>query len=146
MDDINDYRPGLKAIREYQIKSPLLEERIGKEEIREIARRYNISVANKPSNSCLASRIPYGNNITQEKLKKIDIAEQKVKELFGVSRVRVRDHGEIARIEIGRDEMEKMFNKLKLDQLDLELKNMGFRYASLDLYGYRSGNLIVIND
>jgi uncharacterized protein len=146
LDDINDYRPGLKAIREYQIKSPLLEERIGKEEIREIARRYNISVADKPSNSCLASRIPYGNNITQEKLKKIELAEEKVKELFGVSRVRVRDHGEIARIEIGRDEMEKMFNKLKLDQLDLELKKMGFRYASLDLYGYRSGKLIVIND
>jgi uncharacterized protein len=146
LDDINDYRPGLKAIREYQIKSPLLEERIGKEEIREIARKYNISVANKPSNSCLASRIPYGNNITQEKLKKIELAEEKVKELFGVSRVRVRDHGEIARIEIGRDEMEKMFNKLKLDQLDLELKKMGFRYASLDLYGYRAGKLIVIND
>ena len=70
MDDINDYRPGLKAIKGDQIKSPLLEERIGKEEIREIARKYNISVANKPSNSCLASRIPYGNNITQEKLKK----------------------------------------------------------------------------
>ena len=146
LDDINDYRPGLKAIREYQIKSPLLEERIGKKEIREIARKYNISVANKPSNSCLASRIPYGNNITQEKLKKIELAEEKVKELFGVSRVRVRDHGEIARIEIGRDEMEKMFNKLKLDQLDIELKKMGFRYASLDLYGYRSGGLIVIND
>jgi pyridinium-3,5-biscarboxylic acid mononucleotide sulfurtransferase len=94
----------------------------------------------------LASRIPYGNNITQEKLKKIEIAEEKVKELFNISHVRVRDHGEIARIEIGRDEMEKMFNKLKLYQLDLELKNIGFKYASLDLYGYRSGKLIVIND
>mgnify|MGYP003288658602 FL=1 len=146
LDDINDYRPGLKAIREYKIKSPLLEKKIGKKEIREIARRYNISVANKPSNSCLASRIPYGNNITQEKLKKIEIAEEKVKELFNISHVRVRDHGEIARIEIGRDEMEKMFNKLKLYQLDLELKNIGFKYASLDLYGYGSGKLIVIND
>ncbi|HEX5981406.1 MAG TPA: ATP-dependent sacrificial sulfur transferase LarE [Nitrososphaeraceae archaeon] len=146
LDDIKDYRPGLKAIREYKIKSPLLEKKIGKKEIREIARRYNISVANKPSNSCLASRIPYGNDITQEKLKKIEIAEEKVKELFNISQVRVRDHGEIARIEIGRDEMEKMFNKLKLYQLDLELKNIGFKYASLDLYGYRSGKLIVIND
>lgn len=146
LDDTNDYRPGLKAMREYKIKSPLLENRIGKKEIRKIARRYNISVANKPSNSCLASRIPYGNNITQEKLKKIEIAEEKVKELFDISHVRVRDHGEIARIEIGRDEMEKMFNKMKLNQLDLELKNIGFKYASLDLYGYRSGNLIVIND
>jgi len=146
LDDTNDYRPGLKAMREYKVKSPLLEERMGKKEIREIARRYNISVANKPSNSCLASRIPYGNNITQEKLKKIEIAEEKVKELFDISHVRVRDHGEIARIEIGRDEMEKMFNKKKLNELDLELKNIGFKYASLDLYGYRSGNLIVIND
>ena len=146
LDDTNDYRPGLKAMREYQVKSPLLEERMGKKEIREIARRYNISVANKPSNSCLASRIPYGNNITQEKLKKIEIAEEKVKELFDIKHVRVRDHGEIARIEIGRDEMEKMFNKKKLNELDLELKSIGFKYASLDLYGYRSGKLIVIND
>jgi uncharacterized protein len=146
LDDTNDYRPGLKAMREYQVKSPLLEERMGKKEIREIARRYYISVANKPSNSCLASRIPYGNNITQEKLKKIEIAEEKVKELFDIKHVRVRDHGEIARIEIGRDEMEKMFNKKKLNELDLELKNIGFKYASLDLYGYGSGKLIVIND
>jgi uncharacterized protein len=146
LDDINDYRPGLKAMREYNIKSPLLEQRIGKKEIREIAREYNISVANKPSNSCLASRIPYGNNITQEKLKKIEIAEEIVKELFDISHVRVRDHGEIARIEVGRDEMEKMFNKIKLNQLDQELKNIGFKYASLDLYGYRSGQLVVIND
>ena len=146
LDDINDFRPGLKAIREYKIKSPLLENRIGKEEIRELARRFNISVANKPSNSCLASRIPYGNSITQEKLKKIEIAEEKVKELFNISQVRVRDHGEIARIEIGRDEMEKMFNKLKLKQLDLELKTIGFKFVSLDLYGYRTKKLIVIND
>jgi uncharacterized protein len=146
LDDMNDYRPGLRAIREYKIKSPLLENKIGKKEIREFARRYNISVANKASNSCLASRIPYGNNITQEKLKKIETAEEKVKELFNINHVRVRDHGEIARIEIGRDEMEKMFDKLKLNQLDLELKNIGFKYASLDLYGYRTGNLIVIND
>ncbi|HEU5461996.1 MAG TPA: ATP-dependent sacrificial sulfur transferase LarE [Nitrososphaeraceae archaeon] len=146
LDDTNDYRPGLKAMREYNIKSPLLEQRIGKKEIREIAREYNISVANKPSNSCLASRIPYGNNITQEKLKKIEIAEEIVKELFDISHVRVRDHGEIARIEVGRDEMEKMFNKIKLNQLDQELKNIGFKYASLDLYGYRSGQLVVIND
>src|SRR5215204_903824 len=108
-DDINDYRPGLRAIREYKLKSPLLEKKIGKKEIREKA-------------------------------------EEKVKELFNISHVRVRDHGEIARIEIGRDEMEKMFNKLKLYQLDLELKNIGFKYASLDLYGYGSGKLIVIND
>lgn len=66
--------------------------------------------------------------------------------MFDISHVRVRDHGELARIEIGRDEMEKMFNKIKLNQLDLELKNIGFKYASLDLYGYRSGKLIVIND
>ena len=146
LDDISDYRPGLKALREHKIKSPLLEKRIGKKEIREIAKKYNISVANKPSNSCLASRIPYGNNITQEKLKKIEISEEKVKELFNISHVRVRDHGDIARIEIGRDEMEKMFDMRKLNQLDTELKNTGFKYVSLDLYGYRSGKLTVIND
>ena len=146
LDDINDYRPGLKALREHKIKSPLLEKRIGKKEIREIAKKNNISVANKPSNSCLASRIPYGNNITQQKLKKIEISEEKVKELFNISQVRVRDHGDIARIEVGRDQIEKMFDMRKLNQLDTELKIIGFKYVSLDLYGYRSGKLTVIND
>lgn len=146
IDDMKDYRPGLKALREHKIKSPLLEKRIGKKEIREIAKKYGISVANKPPNSCLASRIPHGNHITRDKLKKIEKSEEKVKELFNVSHVRVRDHGDIARIEIGIDEMEKMFDMKKLYQLDTELKSIGFIYVSLDISGYKSGKLTVIND
>lgn len=146
IDDMKDYRPGLKALREHKIKSPLLEKRIGKKEIREIAKKYGISVANKPPNSCLASRIPHGNHITRDKLKKIEKSEEKVKELFNVSHVRVRDHGDIARIEIGIEEMEKMFDMKKLYQLDTELKGIGFIYVSLDISGYKSGKLTVIND
>ena len=111
-----------------------------------MAKKYNISVANKPPNSCLASRIPHGSNITQDKLKKIEISEVKVKELFNVSHVRVRDHGDIARIEIGMDEMEKMFDIKKLYELDTKLKSIGFLYVSLDISGYKSRKLIVIND
>jgi pyridinium-3,5-biscarboxylic acid mononucleotide sulfurtransferase len=146
IDDMKDYRPGLKALREHKIKSPLLEKRIGKKEIREMAKKYGISVANKPPNSCLASRIPYGNHITPDKLKKIEMSEEKVKELFNVSHVRVRDHGDIARIEIGINEMENMFDIKKLYQLDIELKSIGFIYVSLDISGYKSGKLTVIND
>jgi uncharacterized protein len=146
LDDMSDYRPGLKALREHNIKSPLLDKKIRKKEIIEMAKKYNISVANKPPNSCLASRIPYGSNITQDKLKKIEISEVKVKELFNVSHVRVRDHGDIARIEIGMDEMEKMFDIKKLYELDTKLKSIGFLYVSLDISGYKSRKLIVIND
>jgi uncharacterized protein len=146
LDDMNEYRPGLIALREHKIKSPLLDTKIGKKEVREIARKYNISVADKPPNSCLASRIPFGIDITKENLKKIELSEEKVKEIFKVRQVRVRDHGDIARIEIANNEMEKMFDIQKLNQIDGELKRIGFKFVSLDLTGYKSGKLIVIND
>jgi len=146
LDDINEYRPGLIALKEHNVKSPLLELKIGKNEVREIARKYTLSVADKPSNSCLASRIPIGIDITKESLKKIELSEEKVKEIFKVRQVRVRDHGDIARIEIASNEMKKMFDIQKLNQVDAELKGIGFKFVSLDLTGYKSGKLIVIND
>ncbi|HET8793926.1 MAG TPA: TIGR00268 family protein, partial [Nitrososphaeraceae archaeon] len=114
--------------------------------VREIASIYNISVADKPPNSCLASRIPFGIKITKESLKRIELSEEKVKEIFKVRQVRVRDHGDIARIEIASNEMKKMFDIQKLNQVDAELKGIGFKFVSLDLTGYKSGKLIVIND
>ncbi|HEX5187295.1 MAG TPA: ATP-dependent sacrificial sulfur transferase LarE [Nitrososphaeraceae archaeon] len=146
LDDMNEYRPGLIALKEYNVKSPLLETKIGKKEVREIASIYNISVADKPPNSCLASRIPFGIKITKESLKRIELSEEKVKEIFKVRQVRVRDHGDIARIEIASNEMKKMFDIQKLKQIDAELKGIGFKFVSLDLTGYKSGRLIVIND
>jgi pyridinium-3,5-biscarboxylic acid mononucleotide sulfurtransferase len=144
VDDLMDYRPGIKALREYRIKSPLLDIKIEKHMIRKIAKNFGLSISNKPSNSCLASRIPYGKKITQEKLTKIENAEKIVKELFKVEQVRVRDHEKIARIEIGTDEFGKMFDSNKLKILNSKLREIGFQYVTLDLAGYKSGNLVVI--
>ena len=145
VDDLMDYRPGIKALREYGIKSPLLDIKIGKYTIRKIAKNFGLSNSNKPSNSCLASRIPYGKKITQEKLTNIEKAEKIVKELFKVEQVRVRDHEKIARIEIGNDEFGKMFDSNKLKILNSKLTEIGFQYVTLDLGGYKSGNLVVID-
>lgn len=144
VDDLMDYRPGIKALREYGIKSPLLDIKIGKHMIRKIAKNFGLSISNKPSNSCLASRIPFGKKITQEKLRKIENAENIVKELFKVEQVRVRDHEKIARIEIGANEFGKMFDSNKLKILNSKLTEIGFQYVTLDLAGYKSGNLVVI--
>lgn len=144
VDDLMDYRPGIKALREYGIKSPLLDIKIEKHMIRKIAKNFGLSISNKPSNSCLASRIPYGKKITQEKLTKIENAENIVKDLFKVEQVRVRDHEKIARIEIGTDEFGKMFDSNKLKILNSKLTEIGFQYVTLDLAGYKSGNLVVI--
>lgn len=144
VDDLMDYRPGIKALREYGIKSPLLDIKIEKHMIRKIAKNFGLSISNKPSNSCLASRIPYGKKITQEKLTKIENAEKIVKELFKVEQVRVRDHEKIARIEIGTDEFGKMFDSNNLKILNSKLREIGFQYVTLDLAGYKSGNLVVI--
>src|SRR5574342_676326 len=108
--------------------------------IRKIAKNFGLSISNKPSNSCLASRIPYGKKITQEKLTKIEKAEKIVKELFKVEQVRVRDHEKIARIEIGTDEFGKMFDSNNLKILNSKLREIGFQYVTLDLAGYKSGN------
>jgi uncharacterized protein len=91
--------------------------------------------------ACLASRIPYGERITVEKLKRISEAEKIVKTLTGVKLVRVRDHGYMARIEVGRDERKKFFNENIMDKIVEELQKLGYKYVALDLYGYRSGSL-----
>lgn len=143
-DDVLDYRPGIKALQEFGIKSPLLEKKIGKRVVREIAKHYHLSIYNKPPNSCLASRIPTGITVTQQKLRKIEDAEQIIKDLFKVEQVRVRDHNDIARIEIDINEFGKMFDLTKLNTLNTMLKEIGFKYVSLDLGGYKSGKLVVL--
>jgi uncharacterized protein len=138
IDDLKDYRPGIKALRENGIKSPLVELGIGKRNIRSIAKLNNLSVFDKPSNSCLASRIPYGMQVTFEKLKRIEAAEFLAKSVFNIRQVRVRDHEDIARIEVGQEEIEKMFDRDKLLEIDSKLKCLGFKYVALDLSGYKS--------
>jgi pyridinium-3,5-biscarboxylic acid mononucleotide sulfurtransferase len=145
IDDLKDYRPGIKAMRKNGVKSPLVELGIGKQNIRSIAKSNNLSVFDKPSNSCLASRIPHGIPVTFEKLKRIETAEILVKSVFNVRQVRVRDHQDTARIEVGREEFKEMFDTDKLLTIDSKLKNLGFKYVALDLSGYKSRDNININ-
>jgi pyridinium-3,5-biscarboxylic acid mononucleotide sulfurtransferase len=137
-DDLNDYRPGIKAMRENGIKSPLVELGINKRDVRNIAKLNKLSVYDKPSNSCLASRIPHGNPVTLEKLRRIEIAESFIKSIFKVKQVRVRDHQDIARIEVGKEEIKDMFDLEKISEVDSKLKDLGFKHIALDLSGYRN--------
>ena len=144
VDDLSDYRPGIQALRESGVRSPLAELGIGKPGIRKIARDFHLSVHDRPSNACLASRIPQGMEVTYEKLRRIESAEIAVKAIFGVRQVRVRDHGEIARIEVASEELHRMFDADKLELVDAKLKEIGFRFVSVDAGGYRQGRLAVM--
>ena len=143
-DDLIDVRPGIKALKEKGIRSPLVECGVGKKEIRSIARRYGLSVHNRPANSCLASRIPPGITVTYDKLRKIENSETVVMAVLGVSQVRVRDHGDIARIEVPKEELYKLFDMTKLNLLDVQIKRQGFRFVTIDTGGYQSGNLAIL--
>lgn len=137
----NDHRPGYKAVSERGIKSPLVEARISKSEIRELAREWNLSIAEKPSMACLSSRFPYGDGITPEKLTRVGEAECYLQDKFGINVLRVRDHNGIARIEIAPSERYKLFEEKKMDEIYMHLTSLGFKYVTLDLKGYRSGAL-----
>lgn len=143
-DDMHDYRPGIKALRENSIRSPMIEVGIDKSEIRSIAQQFGLSIYDRPSNACLASRVPRGIPVTYEKLKKIEKSEIIVKRIFNVRQVRVRDHGDVARIEVERQELTKLFDVDKLDILDIKLKKLGFKFVSIDATGYHTGNLVTI--
>jgi pyridinium-3,5-biscarboxylic acid mononucleotide sulfurtransferase len=146
VDDLNDYRPGIMALRKNGIRSPFIELRLDKSQIRAIALEHGLSVYNKPSNACLASRIPRGIGVTDEKLRRIEKSEIIVKRLASVEQVRVRDHGDIARIEVAPMELPKLFDVDKLAKIDVELRNLGFKYVTVDIRGYRIGNLVVIEE
>ena len=143
-DDLIEVRPGIKALKEKGIRSPLVECGVGKKEIRSIARRYGLSVHNRPANSCLASRIPPGITVTYDKLRKIENSETVVMAVLGVSQVRVRDHGDIARIEVPKEELYKLFDMTKINLLDAQIKKQGFRFVTIDTGGYQSGNLAIL--
>lgn len=140
-DDLNDHRPGMLALRKGGVRSPLVECGIGKADVRTIARALGLPNADKPSNACLASRFPYGQIITRDKMNRVAQAEDIVKKIAGTKQVRVRDHGDIARIEVGRDERESFFNESIMDQIHRRLKDLGYSYVTLDLIGYRSGSM-----
>ena len=138
MDDLNDYRPGHRAIGELGVESPLRDARLSKEEIRTISRALELPTADKPSFACLASRVPYGDEITAEKLRRIDAAEQVLYER-GFSQYRVRCHGDLARIEVPEAELGDLFSQRA--EISDALRALGFRYVTTDLQGFRSGSL-----
>jgi len=137
-DDPGEHRPGLLALREGGALSPLMELGIGKSDVRTIAAVWGLSVSDKPSMACLASRIPYGELITKEKLVMVELAEDFLRNL-GFDQLRVRNHGGIARIEIESGEFDNVLKNRK--KIAKKLKELGFDYVTLDLQGYRSGSM-----
>ncbi|MEM2991300.1 MAG: ATP-dependent sacrificial sulfur transferase LarE, partial [Halobacteria archaeon] len=137
-DDYLGHRPGLKALREFNVYSPLAEFKVSKAEVRAIARELNLPNADKPSMACIASRFPYGLEITREKLDRVKQAERFLLKM-GFKQVRVRDHDGIARIEVPVEENRNILeNSINIAK---ELRKLGYSYITLDLEGYRSGSL-----
>jgi pyridinium-3,5-biscarboxylic acid mononucleotide sulfurtransferase len=145
MDDLGDYRPGLRAAEEKGAVSPLRAAGLHKEEIRLLSREMGLPTWDKPSYACLASRVPYGEKITREKLSAIDEAEQYLIDL-GLRQVRVRHHGEIARIELLPEDMKKLFESALYMKVYEKIKALGFTYVALDLKGYTTGSMNAVLD
>ncbi|WP_047866529.1 ATP-dependent sacrificial sulfur transferase LarE [Rubrobacter aplysinae] len=137
-DDESDYRPGRAAAKELSVVSPLSEASLSKEEVREISRYLDLPMWDKPALACLSSRFPYGEEITPEKLAQVTRAEEFMREK-GYQQVRVRHHGDLARLEVGPEELERAF--AEREEIAAELTEAGFLYVTLDLAGYRSGSL-----
>jgi pyridinium-3,5-biscarboxylic acid mononucleotide sulfurtransferase len=139
-DDRGDYRPGRQAAREFGVRSPLDEVDLRKDEIRELSRRAGLPTWDAPASACLSSRIPYDSEVTVEKLRTIEQAENAIHAL-GFRICRVRHHDEMARIEIARDEMPRALEPEINGKMVAALKALGYRYVTLDLQGYRTGSL-----
>ncbi|MCM3790093.1 ATP-dependent sacrificial sulfur transferase LarE [Domibacillus indicus] len=137
-DDMNEFRPGMKAAKEKGIRGPLQEANLFKEEIRRLSQQFHLPTWDKPSFACLSSRIAYGEEITKEKLTKVERAEAYLKSL-SIRQVRVRTHGEIARIEVEPADLALILEYHAA--IDKRLKQFGYKYVSLDLAGYRSGSM-----
>lgn len=139
-DDTGDFRPGMKAKDELGVISPLKEVGLTKAEIRALSQKMGLPTWNKPSFACLASRFPYGERITEEKLNRVGKAEDLLNEL-GFIQYRVRSHADLARIEVSPEEIERFFERSLREKVVAEFKKLGFVYVSLDLTGYRTGSM-----
>jgi len=140
MDDNNDYRPGRMAVKDQGVKSPLCVAELYKDEIRQLSKELGLRTWDKPSFSCLTTRIPYGENITVERLNQIDSAEQLLLDL-GLRQVRVRYHGSLARIETDEDGFRILHDRNNRDRIYRYFQEIGFTYAAVDLLGYRFGSM-----
>ncbi|MDR1992298.1 MAG: ATP-dependent sacrificial sulfur transferase LarE [Nitrososphaerota archaeon] len=143
LTDLQDHRPGIQAIQETpNVYSPWIACQFTKTEIRETAKILNLNVQDKPSASCLATRIPFNQPITIEKLYRINQAEQDIKSIVPIRQLRVRDHDGLARIEVGIEDQHLFFDKTILDKVVLALKQRGFLYVTFDLEGYQTGSML----
>jgi uncharacterized protein len=139
-DDMRDFRPGHRAAAEFGVMAPLLDAGLSKAEIRELSRRAGLATWDRPASACLASRVPYGLPVTIEMLSRVERAENVLRE-FGFRQVRVRAHGELARIEIAPDELPRALQAEMAEAIAARVRGTGFAYATLDLDGYRQGSL-----
>lgn len=139
-DDVGDHRPGMDAAKQMGIKAPLIDVGLTKAEIREISKAWDLPTWDKPAFACLSSRFPYGMRITRELLRQVDAAEQFLYDL-GIRQFRVRHHGDLARIELDAEEIERLRIKSIRNQINNHYKTLGYEYVTLDLQGYRSGSL-----
>lgn len=139
-DDQRDFRPGKRAAGEFSVRSPLAESGLSKQDIRDLARRLNLPMWDKPSLACLSSRIPYGTRITSDLVKNIQAAEDVVRSL-GIRQVRVRHHGDTARIEVDREDLIRLVSEDARRVIVVSFKALGYAYVCLDLEGYRTGSM-----
>ena len=142
VDDLGDHRPGMLAAREHQVRSPLIEASLNKEEVRQLARAWDLPVWDKPASPCLSSRIAYGVAVTPERTARIDAAERYLRETLGERELRVRLEGnELARIEVPVAALPRLCEPGRREAVVQHLRGLGFRYITLDLEGFRSGSL-----
>lgn len=144
-EDLNDHRPGRRAAAELGVRSPLLEAGLGKEEIRTLSKELGLPTWDKPSYACLASRFPYGTEITAERLRLLDRSEEVLRQ-EGFRQIRVRYHGDVARIEVHPEEIERILDPVVRRLVDSELRALGFSYVAVDLRGYRTGSMNEVLD
>jgi uncharacterized protein len=140
LDDMDDFRPGNKAAKIYGVRSPLMEARMTKEDIRNMSRKLNLPTADIPASPCLASRVMYGLEVTEQRLKQVEEAEDFLRKL-GFVEFRVRHHDTIARIEVQPEDIEKVTTEPERYKIIEKLKSLGFKYITVDLQGFRSGSL-----
>jgi pyridinium-3,5-biscarboxylic acid mononucleotide sulfurtransferase len=140
VDDLGDYRPGQNAAKQHQVSAPLADAGLTKAEIRELSRLADLPTWDRPASACLSSRIPYGTPVSIENVKTVETGEEQIKAL-GFRQFRVRFHGEVVRLEIARDEMERALSLEMARRFTAIFKALGFKYVTLDLEGYRQGSL-----
>ncbi|MFW9777592.1 MAG: ATP-dependent sacrificial sulfur transferase LarE [Candidatus Heimdallarchaeota archaeon] len=140
--EVRGHRPGLRALKEHSVNSPLLQGKLTKDDIRQLAHYFGLPNADKPSLACLSSRFPPGERITVKKLQRVGKAERYLMDTYGIRVVRVRDHDGLARVEVAAEEREKLLEGQILDDINQRFKEFGYRYAAIDCGGYRTGSLV----